>query len=469
MAQDESAVSALETELALCRFLDSRASLALRIAEDEAARAIEETLGGEDPLAGCVPDTPFTHQEHADYCRAILDGGAVGAGDLVFVQLTDPDHQPALDELRVQGCARSAKVIGFGPHDTLSDGDLRQRNRALARMVRSNGVYLRSTGFSVESAPHDDHRAAHKTSLDAVRRRQRRQKMEDRFDRHYDKHLARGRASFFPWPTRAWAVEAVTAAAWPAATEQLDDFAYRVFGQLLMAAVAAGPFEDPGAVDALEARAARLNELELKEIRLVGRGTDMTIGIADGARWITTRWTDRSGRPYELNLGSREIFTTPDPDTVEGRFEAVRPLMHRFHDQAGHYTASTWDFSGRFVGGELASYESQDAADSPEHARLLDSIFGRGRAATQLGEIGLADSAGLLNRSGVIFQDPILDENTGVHLGFGRSFSDQTGGRGTPTRGRHLDLVVGDLELQVEGVDAGGEVHLLMQAGRWMI
>ena len=76
----------------------------------------------------------------------------------------------------------------------------------------------------------------------------------------------------------------------------------------------------------LETLAARLTERRFDAIRLHGPGTDVTVGLFPSSIWHAADFHTADGLRHFPNVPSEEIFTTPDPDRVDGHVTATRPL-----------------------------------------------------------------------------------------------------------------------------------------------
>ena len=89
----------------------------------------------------------------------------------------------------------------------------------------------------------------------------------------------------------------------------------------------------------LKENAHRLTEQRYDAIRLHGPGTDLTIGLLPSAHWAAGDLDTVDGRRHSPNLPTEELFTTPDPERVDGprhRHDAARALRldHLRHPRA---------------------------------------------------------------------------------------------------------------------------------------
>ena len=76
----------------------------------------------------------------------------------------------------------------------------------------------------------------------------------------------------------------------------------------------------------LKANAQRLTEQRYDAVRLHGPGTDVTIGLLPSAHWAAGDLETVDGRRHSPNLPTEELFTTPDPERVDGHVSATMPL-----------------------------------------------------------------------------------------------------------------------------------------------
>ena len=71
----------------------------------------------------------------------------------------------------------------------------------------------------------------------------------------------------------------------------------------------------------------RLDELHLDALRFEGPGTDLTIGLLPSAEWSAARFKTIDGIVHAPNIPTEEVFTTPDPQRVDGVVTATKPLV----------------------------------------------------------------------------------------------------------------------------------------------
>ncbi len=225
--------------------------------------------------------------------------------------------------------------------------------------------------------------------------------------------------------------------------------------------------DEPDPVAAWEARLAqlasistRLNELSLDHLRYVGPGTDLTVGLLPGSRWISGRMSSIHGISFTANLPTEETFTAPDPMRVDGVVTATKPLL-----VPG--AAPIEGLRVRFEGGRAVQIDADSGAE------ILRTMCATDEGAARLGEIALVDRESRIGQLGSVFYSILLDENASSHLAFGSAypFSVEDG----PDRERanssaiHVDFMVGSDEVAVTGVLGDGSEVPLLRDGAWVV
>src|SRR5690606_22645784 len=82
----------------------------------------------------------------------------------------------------------------------------------------------------------------------------------------------------------------------------------------------------PARAAELQEHAARLTERRFDAIRLVGPGTDLTVGLLPSSRFVAAGMDTVGGIAHQANIPTEEVFTTPDPTRVDGVVRATKPL-----------------------------------------------------------------------------------------------------------------------------------------------
>jgi aminopeptidase len=223
--------------------------------------------------------------------------------------------------------------------------------------------------------------------------------------------------------------------------------------------------EDPVAAwteraDTLVGVAERLTERGFEALRYRGEGTDLTVGILPGMRWMAARFATAGGITHMPNLPTEEVFTSPDPGRVDGHVRSTKPLV--LIDGT-----VVRDLRVEFAGGRVTRLESSTAQDT------MRTIIERDEGAARLGEVALVDGDGRIGALDTVFYDTLLDENAASHLALGRAFpflapDEQTGAQ-LNMSDIHIDFMIGSPQLEISGVTREGDEVPVLIGGRWQI
>jgi aminopeptidase len=258
-----------------------------------------------------------------------------------------------------------------------------------------------------------------------------------------------------PAPTRAWA-EAV----YP----ELDgDAAYENLWEAV-AHICRLDADDPGAAwdergADLKANATRLTDRRFDAIRLHGPGTDVTIGLLPSAHWAAGDLVTVDGRRHSPNLPTEELFTTPDPERVDGHVTATMPL----------------ELFGSVIEGIRVQFEGGRATkiDADKGADTLRSVAARDEGAARLGELALVDGEGRIGPLQTVFFDTLIDENAASHIALGHGYDhpvDDPTDKARINESRvHVDFMIGSPELAVDGLTGDGDAVPVLRQGAWQI
>jgi aminopeptidase len=202
----------------------------------------------------------------------------------------------------------------------------------------------------------------------------------------------------------------------------------------------------------------RLTDLRLDAVHFAGPGTDLTVGLLLSSTWLCAEFTRRDGLRHLVNLPSEEVFTTPDPERVDGTVRATLPLEYVGSIIRG--------IEVRFEGGHAVSIEAEQGAD------VLRTAAARDPGAARLGEVALVDRAGRIGPLGTVFYDTLLDENAASHIALGSAYTfaiDESDWPRSNTSQIHIDFMIGSNDVAVTGLTRSGERVPLLRGGDWQI
>lgn len=206
----------------------------------------------------------------------------------------------------------------------------------------------------------------------------------------------------------------------------------------------------------LGASAQRLDARRLSALRFIGPGTDLTVGLLPGSRWVGGEDRRRDGLPHLPNIPTEEVFTTPDPLRTEGHVTSTRPL----------------DVGGTIVEGLRVRFEGGRAVeiDADSGAGVLRARAALDEGAARLGEVALVDGSGRIGPLDTTFFDTLLDENATSHIALGAGYpkgADPSEADRINQSEIHIDFMIGGPEVTVLGIDADGHEAPILENGIW--
>ena len=209
---------------------------------------------------------------------------------------------------------------------------------------------------------------------------------------------------------------------------------------------------------ALKSAAGRLTERRFDALHLEGPGTDLTIGLLPTSKWVGGGEETVDGIPHMANLPTEEVFTSPDPERVNGTVRATKPLYSQ----------------GRIIEGLTVRFENGRAVqlDAGSGAEILRTLVAQDEGAARLGELALVDREGRIGPLDTVFYDTLLDENAATHMALGSAYDSAVGDEDRDRLNRsaiHIDFMVGSPEVDVTGITRDGERVPVLRHSAWQI
>jgi aminopeptidase len=211
--------------------------------------------------------------------------------------------------------------------------------------------------------------------------------------------------------------------------------------------------------DELVDAARRLSERGFDALHYEGPGTDLTIGLLPGHRWISGSMTTVEGVEHMANLPTEEVFTSPDPQRADGIVTSSKPLV--LIDGT-----VVRDLVVRFEAGRITELTASSAQET------MRTIVATDEGAARLGECALVDASGRIGPLDTVFYDTLLDENAASHLAVGVGFPYAVEGEASERVNDseiHIDFMIGSPELDVTGIAADGTRTPVLTGGHWQI
>jgi aminopeptidase len=214
----------------------------------------------------------------------------------------------------------------------------------------------------------------------------------------------------------------------------------------------------------LQRRAKKLTEMKIKELRFVGPGTDLVVGLTDRAIWKGGQERSARGLWFEPNLPTEEVFTTPDFRRTSGHVRATRPFMIN--------GKMIENLSAKFENGAIADFMASGGADT------FKAYISSDEGARRLGEVALVGIDSPVYKAGKVFQEILFDENAACHIAVGQAYKfcieggtdlDSAGAAagGCNESAVHTDMMISNADVDVSATLYDGRALTLIQAGEW--
>lgn len=215
----------------------------------------------------------------------------------------------------------------------------------------------------------------------------------------------------------------------------------------------------------LAARCAFLNGLGISSLEYKsGNGTRLRVGLMKESVFAGGEEKTLSGIPFNPNIPSEEVYTTPKRGEAEGIVYSTKPLSYQ-----GQVIRN---FSIRFENGKAVE------AHASQGETVLKKMLAADEGASYIGECALVPYDSPISRSKTLFYNTLFDENAACHLALGRGFDNcvrdfekysekELKALGVNDSAIHVDFMIGTDDLDIIGItDTGARVQIFKD-GNW--
>lgn len=207
-----------------------------------------------------------------------------------------------------------------------------------------------------------------------------------------------------------------------------------------------------------------LNSKQYKKLHYRAPGTDLTIELPDNHIWSGGTAVNEAKNPFNPNVPTEEVFTSPHREGTHGVVRSSKPLSYQ-----GNLIEN---FSLTFENGKVIDFEAEKGYES------LKSMLGMDEAARYLGEAALVPHHSPISESNLIFFNTLYDENASNHLALGSAFPTCLEGGLSMSREEldqaglnhsiiHVDFMIGSAEMDIDGITQDGQVEPVFRNGNW--
>ena len=214
----------------------------------------------------------------------------------------------------------------------------------------------------------------------------------------------------------------------------------------------------------LNEKAAFLNETQFDSLHYTGPGTDLRLGLPKNHVWESAGSLNKKGEAFVANMPTEEVFTAPDSRRADGYISSSKPLS----------------YGGTVIDGMVFHFENGEITEvsAKEGEETLRALVEDNDGSRSLGEVALVPHKSPISQSGIIFFNTLFDENASNHLAIGQAYAtsvkngtemsqDELKETGLNRSNVHVDFMVGNAEMDIDGVTADGTEVAIFRNGEW--
>lgn len=214
----------------------------------------------------------------------------------------------------------------------------------------------------------------------------------------------------------------------------------------------------------LNEKADYLNKEQFDALHYSGPGTDLTLGLPKNHIWVSAGSFNSEGDKFIANMPTEEVFTAPDYRRADGVITSSKPLAY-----AGNVIE---DMTFTFKDGEVVEVTAK------ENEETIKNLVFDNEGSRSLGEVALVAHKSPISMSGITFFNTLFDENASNHLALGQAYptcvdggdkmsGDEVKAAGLNRSNVHVDFMVGNGEMDIDGIREDGTRVAIFRKGEW--
>lgn len=214
----------------------------------------------------------------------------------------------------------------------------------------------------------------------------------------------------------------------------------------------------------LNEKADFLNAKQFDQLQYTAPGVDFTVGLPQNHVWESAGSTNQQGEIFIANMPTEEVFTAPDYRRADGIIKSSKPLSYN--------GVVIKDMTFSFKDGQIVDVKAA------EGEATLKKLVEDNEGARSLGEVALVPHSSPISQSNITFFNTLFDENASNHLAIGSAYATSVQNGTTMTQAElkaaglnrstvHVDFMVGNAEMNIDGITKDGETFAIFRNGEW--
>ena len=214
----------------------------------------------------------------------------------------------------------------------------------------------------------------------------------------------------------------------------------------------------------LTEKAEFLNNKNFVALHYTSKGTDLTVGLPKNYIWVAAGSKNAKGVSFLPNMPTEEVFTAGDRDRVDGYVSNKKPLSYQ-----GNIIDN---FKLTFRDGKVVDFEAEQGYE------ILKQLLDTDEGSRRIGEVALVPNDSPISNSGLLYYQTLFDENASNHLALGAAYPTNVKNGTKMTEEEltkahinqsisHVDFMIGDAEMDIDGILEDGTRIPVFRNGNW--